>query len=77
MKWFEKELKESYNTNWKDTVGLEDPLQSEGNTKVKKKDLEKSFDSLGRQVVGIQKFGDYVEKETNEWKNLAVHYSFD
>lgn len=27
MKWFEKELKESYNTNWKDTVGLEEPLQ--------------------------------------------------
>ena len=45
---------------------VNDPLQSEGNTKVKKKDLEKSFDSLGRQVVGIQKFGDYVEKETNE-----------
>lgn len=37
---------------------VNDPLQSEGNTKVKKKDLEKSFDSLGRQVVGIQKFGD-------------------
>ena len=27
MKWFEKELKESYNTNWEDTVGLEEPLQ--------------------------------------------------
>jgi len=24
--------------------------------------LKKVFDSLGRQVVGIQEFGDYIEK---------------
>lgn len=35
---------------------VNDPLQEEGNMKVEKKKLEESFDSLGRQVVGIEMY---------------------
>lgn len=45
---------------------VNDPLQSSENTKIEKEKLEKSFDSLGRQVVGIMKYDvceyDKVEK---------------
>lgn len=35
---------------------VNDPLQDKGNIKVEKKKLEESFDSLGRQVVGIEMY---------------------
>ncbi len=49
---------------------VNDPLQDKGNIKVEKKKLEDSFDSLGRQVVGIEMYDITELKEGAEMKNL-------
>ena len=49
---------------------MNDPLQEEGNIKIEKKKLEDSFDSLGRQVIGIEMYDIRELQQGGEMKGL-------
>ncbi len=49
---------------------VNDPLQEEGNIKIEKKKLEDSFDSLGRQVIGIEMYDIRELQQGGEMKGL-------
>ena len=50
---------------------VNDPLQEEGNIKIEKKKLEDSFDSLGRQVIGIEMYDIREVQQGGEMQGLT------